>query len=222
MPDGETTPLVKLAKALVVTAEIMGHELSPLAAESMARDLADYPAHDVAQALKRCRRELTGRLTLAAILQRIDDGHPGPEEAWALCPRSEAETAVWTDQVSEAYFAALPLLEQGDSVAARMAFLETYREKLRRAREDRVSARWTVSAGFDKAGREAAVLAGVEAGKLDPDYALRIVGSGSEAGERVLKLVGREPKRLPAGERVPPEELRALLAGLTGSMEPGE
>ena len=81
---------VELLQALAVTAELTGTELSEPAARVMANDLAAYPVQQVLGALTRCRRELKGRLTVAAILERLDDGRPGPNEAWAMIPQDEA------------------------------------------------------------------------------------------------------------------------------------
>src|SRR3990167_9980819 len=72
-----------LLRGVVVTGEVCGTDLSNPAAEVMVRELEQYPIDAVVSALKRCRREVTGRLSLATIIARIDDGHPGAEEAWA-------------------------------------------------------------------------------------------------------------------------------------------
>ena len=75
--------LADLAAALCATAETLGQSLSASAAELMAEDLADYSVPELLSALKACRREVTGKLTLAAILQRVNaaDGRPGRDEA---------------------------------------------------------------------------------------------------------------------------------------------
>ena len=75
----------ELLQAIAVTAELTATELSKDAARALADDLDGYPVHAVLNALRACRRELTGRLTLAAVIQRIEDGRPGPEEALAHC-----------------------------------------------------------------------------------------------------------------------------------------
>jgi len=192
-----------LAQALVVTAEVMGTELSVAAAKAMARELAPYPGDAVATALRRCQRELSGRLTLAAVLQRIEDGHPGAEEAWAISSRAHDEdnTVVWTEEMNRAFFAARPLLQAGDAVAARMAFRERYETLVRKAREDRSAPAWCVSSGFDKGGRATAALEAVEAGRLSPGQARQYV-FGPEAEERLLRLEGKAPEvALPSAAR---------------------
>jgi hypothetical protein len=163
-----------LSRAIVVAAEVMGSEVSTVAAEEMARDLAEYPSQAVLSALKRCQREVTGKLSLAAIRQRIEDGHVGVEEAWALCPRSEAETVVWTDEIAEAFESARSLI-MSDIIAARMAFRDAYGRAVSAARSERRAANWLVSLGHDRGGRIAPLRRAVALGRLAAEDALRQV-----------------------------------------------
>lgn len=153
-----------LVKALTATAEVMGTELTLDGARMMCADLSDYPEPWVLEALRKCRREVTGRLTLAGIVSRIDDGHPGVEEAWAMLPRDEATSVVWTHQMSAAYGIASHLMD--DPVAARMAFKEAYTKAVQKARDDHIRPRWWASLGHDPAGREPVIREAVEKGRL--------------------------------------------------------
>lgn len=157
-----------LTKALIVTAEVLGHELSTAGAELMVHELAGYDSKALEAALRRCTRELRGRLRLADILERIPGRHLGPEEAWALCPRSEAETVVWTDEIAQAFRVARPLIEDGDMVAARMAFREAY---ARICAESTSTPSWLVSLGHDVVGRSAPILEAESLGRLPQGYA---------------------------------------------------
>jgi hypothetical protein len=87
----------RLVEMLVATAEVMGEQIRPAAAAYMVADLATYPLPVLANALTACRREVKGKLSLAAIMERIDDGHPAPNEAWAVAIRAadEAVNAQW-------------------------------------------------------------------------------------------------------------------------------
>lgn len=158
--------LLEIARQLVIAAEVMGTPITEAAAEVMARELAGYADDEVNTAIRRCMREHTGRLTLAAILQRIDLGHLGPEEAWALCPRDESESVVWTDEISEAFGAARLLRASGDETAARMAFREAYTRIMQRARDERRKPRWLPSLGHDVGGREGPIREAVAVGRL--------------------------------------------------------
>ena len=166
-----------LAQVVAATAEALGQEITPMAAELMATDLADYPDRLIADALKACRRELTGRLTLAAIIQRIDaaDGRPGRDEAWAiaLSGTDEFDTVVVTDEIGQAMAAAQPVLAAGDKVGARMAFLSAYDRLVADARREKRPANWSVSLGFDPVRRVQAVEQALRLGRLTSDAAHR-------------------------------------------------
>lgn len=178
----------EIAKAVVVAAEVLGHELSPVAAGAMARELVGFEHTQLSAALRRCTRELRGRLTLADILQRMPNQHPGAEEAWALCPRSESQTVVWTDAIAEAFGVARPLLEDGDAVAARMAFRETYNRLV--AESHGTTPKWWPSIGHDVHGRSAPLLAAAESGRLPANFVRQHVEALPGGSESLRRLGG--------------------------------
>jgi hypothetical protein len=109
----------------------------------------------------------------AHIIEQIEraarnDGRPGAEEAWAisLVARDENNTVVWTHECAQAWGAALPIMDLGDEVGARMAFKETYTRLVAEARNRREAPSWDVSEGFDKEHRRAAVAQAIEAGRI--------------------------------------------------------
>ncbi|MDH0638216.1 hypothetical protein N5D52_14810 [Pseudomonas sp. GD03860] len=171
--------VARLALALCATAEALGQVLSGDAAKLMAEDLADYPADVVAAALKASRRELTGKLTLAAILQRVQaaDGRPGKDEAWsiALTASDESETVVMTAEIQQAMAAAQPVLDLGDKVGARMAFISAYERLVTKARAEALPTTWSVSLGFDPVRRVTAI-----------ESAVRMQLISQEAGTKYL------------------------------------
>lgn len=179
-----------LFQALGATAEVMGTEIKPAALMLMVDDLSDYPLDSVMAALKRCRREMSGRLTLAAIIERVHsaDGFAGAEEAWALMSRSEDDTVIITEQMGQAMQVARPLLNEGDSMAARMAFRETYTRIINEAREKRIKPNWFVSLGHDKLGRAQPVADAIRDGKIGIDHAISLMGPDEKA--EVLQLTG--------------------------------
>lgn len=162
-------PSATLAEAVAVTAELCGRTFSEAAARVFLADLAAYPEPAVLRALVRCRREVRGMLTLADVVQRLDDGRPGSDEAWAMIPQDEAGSVVWSDEMAQAWGIAAPLLP--DRVAARMAFREAYVRAVALARDRAIPVRWTPSLGHDPRSREAAVVAAIEAGRLSADDA---------------------------------------------------
>lgn len=215
-------PMRQLVEAIVATAEVVGDEIRPAAAALMAEDLANYPAAAVGKALTACRRELKGRLSLAAILERIDDGHPSPNEAWArvMPAADERNTVVWTSEMERAWSAALPLVLAGDKIAARQAFLEVYPRLLKEARNEFRPAAYYPSLGFDQHGRQAAIKEAAARGLLTQEAAgnyLRIEGPAAVFNPVAL-LRGRVEVSPTAGPEVVErlEKLKRVLAGDDG------
>lgn len=161
----------ELADMLAVTAEVVGDQLRPTAGLVMVDDLSAYAMPALRKALTRCRRELKGRLTLAAIIERIDDGHLLPSEAWAVAIQAsdEAATVVWTREMEQAWGAARALMAEGDKVAARMAFIDSYQRLVAEAKIERRPAQYHPSLGFDAAGRDGALRDAVQRGLLSAD-----------------------------------------------------
>lgn len=136
---------------------------------------------------------------IAQILRTAaSDGRPGPEEAWAtaLQGRDESSTIVWTTEMAEAWGIALPVLEAGDEVGARMAFREAYQRLIGSARSAGRLPKWSASLGFDVEQRERVLETAVTAGLLGaPDIAgllpppeVRAGGIAPEVREKLLAL----------------------------------
>lgn len=156
----------ELVDAITLTAEICGQALSRAAAEMLIDDLAGFTEEDVLAALARCRLELKGPLRVAEIILRVEDGRPTLEEAWAMIPRDEHASVVWTEEVAHAWGVVLPLLEEGEVRSARSAFHEVYVRSVVEARLRREPVRWAPSLGRDAAGREQVLREAVELGRL--------------------------------------------------------
>lgn len=189
---------ITLIQALAVTAELTGTNLSESAATVLVNDLSRYSEAQVLGALTRCRKELRGRLTIADVIQRLDDGRPGPEEAWAMLPRDEATTVVWTKEMSGAWGVAMPLIASGDIIAARMAFLERYRMLMQQARDQGVPVAWEVTLGHDRAARAGPILDAIDKGRLPQSVAIALLPP-EEFDHRVLLLAESTSKRISAG-----------------------
>lgn len=167
-------PSASLLEAVAVTAELCGRTFSEPAARVFVSDLSGYPEDQVIRALARCRKEVRGVLTVADVIQRLDDGRPGPDEAWAMLPRSESESVVWTEEMSSAFSVAAPMMDS-DKTAARMAFREAYKRAVDEAREQRKAVNWIASLGHDPRGREQVLQRAVELGRLSAPHALRLM-----------------------------------------------
>ena len=174
----------ELIKKIAVTFEMCGGvDLSDAAIEMIITDLEQYPPAAVSKALDRCRSEVRGRMSPADIIQRIDDGRPGADEAWALCPSSEAESTVWTTEIAQA-FETVRLMT--DRVAARRSFIGTYQRLTTEARGRGEPVKWTPSLGHDPNGRERAIRAAVDAGRLTSKRADMLLPGYSEPENKQL------------------------------------
>ena len=159
-------------RTLVATAEVMGGEMKPTTALVMAQDLDEYPFHEVMTALNRVRKEATGKLTLKAIIDMLSPGRDwlSANEAWSLAlpAADERNTVVWTMEARDAFNIALPLLEEGDKIGARMAFIAAYERSVSIAKAAGGAPNVEVSEGWDKQLRAVAVDQAVNRGLLPP------------------------------------------------------
>lgn len=162
-----------LAQRLVVAAELCDKELSDTAIEYLVTELQRYDTQVIEVALQRVVR--FGRFSYAEIVKNIDDGRPGVEEAWAMMPLDESDSVVWTAEMEKAYFSALPLIEQGDSIAARMVFKEKYTALLSKAHGTLEPVKWTASLGHDPEKRELVLRDAVMQKKLNKDEAMGLL-----------------------------------------------
>ena len=169
---------VEVLQAIMATAQIYGRQFSPETAKVFAGDLSSFDDAMILRALSKCRIELRTFPTVADIISRIDDGRPGPEEAWAMMPKSEDDSIVWTDEMQAAYSVYSGLKE--DQIAARMAFKETYTKLVAQAREQNTPVKWTPSLGFSKPGRIQALREAVEKGRMTQDAAVKLIPTGHE------------------------------------------
>ena len=184
-------PSATLLEAVAVTAELCGRTFSDAAAKVFVSDLSAYPEHQVIGALVRCRKECRGLLTVSDVVSRLDDGRPGVEEAWAMLPKTEADSAVWTTEASQAFGVAVQLLDAGDVIAARMAFKETYLRLVSQARDAGMPVEWHVSLGHDQRGREGVLARAVELGRISHERAQTFAPSLPAPDKRVLKMLER-------------------------------
>ena len=145
---------------------------------------------------------------VAQFLRKAEsDGRPGPEEAWAMIPRTDDESCVWTSEMAEAFGIASRLT---DSVAARMAFKEAYERLVREARADGKPVAWTPSLGSYLPGREKALKDAMARGRIDYETAVSL--------EPALEPPEHLQQRLIEDGRVPSEagrqRVREMLRGL--------
>lgn len=189
-----------ILQALSVTFSFVGQTMPDIALAEMASDLSAYPEADVLVALKRCRNELKS-VKYSDILDRLPNGHPGPEEAWAIVSRGlsksdftlvEENTVVWTEEMRKAYGSAVALAD--DSVAARMAFKEAYQRQVSDARLAGGKPSWSVSLGTDPNDRVTQITEAVKAGRLTSHYAQVLLPNTEIPKLEAQKLLENLPK----------------------------
>lgn len=197
----------KLLEAIAVTAELMGSEISPTSAAVMASDLSSYPKDLVIEALSHIRKESKSRLSLALVIEKIEEltpgGRPSPEEAWAMVPKDEQSSAVMSNEMAQALGVAQSLIDDGDMVAARMAFKESYSNIIKFNKMNSIKVEWFPSLGFDKEGRAPALADAVRNNRIGVDHALILVAP--DKVEELLQLAGVKTLSL---ENKPTEEER--------------
>lgn len=163
---------VNLVKALAVTAEAMGTTLSDAAIDIMVMDLEGFEFNKVIAALTRCRREKRPPLTLAMIIELVSpsSGYLTANEAWALALPAEDErnTVVWSKEAREAFNSVRPILDAGDKIGARMAFIAAYDRYVGASKLAGEAPVMEVSAGWDMELRKVAVEQAVIRGFLPP------------------------------------------------------
>ena len=197
LTDHESDQVLELVYA---TAEVLGQEIRPTAAVLITDDLGGYPFAEIRRALARCRAELHGKLTLPAIVERLPSAnkHLLPNEAWALALRStdESETVVWTPEIARAFGVAKPVLNGGDQVGARMAFLAAYEREAEIAKAEGRQPVWQVSLGHDPQRRELVLQEAVDAGKLPAPKVAHLL----PPAEKPLTEEGRRQRKRMVGQ----------------------
>lgn len=195
----------RVVGAIGLTDEVMGGgSLSKEAIKMIAVDLTRYPEADVLRALERVRRECHGRLTTAAIFERLA-GAPRvltADEAWAVClrkePWDEERTCVLPRAALVAWHAAAAVYRDGDKIGARMAFKGAWPAALAEH-----GAEIAVSEGWNRADRTRAIEEALAEGLVTVDQ-VRPYG--------VLPAPSAETRALPGPSAVPKPEIENVIS----------
>lgn len=205
----------KIIDALTVVAEITGATLSVPAIKGIAMELAQHPEHEVLKALAKCKRECKYKLTLADILERIDqsNGFIGADEAWSLACQAmdESATVVMTEQITQAWGVARDVMP--DKVGARMAFREVYNRLVDQAKDAGQQPVWFASLGHDKQGREAPLMQAAQLGRLSMNQVQQLLPAPEQIAPAVALLVNK------MNERSRPEVAHAALLALKSKLK---
>lgn len=213
----------RIAQGVSVALELTNTTLSDAAYKVIVADLSTYPEPQVLGALKRCAREVKSKLTLADILQRLEDGRPGPEEAWSMVPKDEGASVFWTIEMRDAFRVAYSMVAAGELIPARMAFKERYTALVQQARDARHPVQWEFSPGHDRDGRELVLLDAAEKGRISVEGVRGILPYHREdegVRARLLAIEGKTPEKLPAPNQHAQKLLGDLSAKIAASNKP--
>lgn len=130
----------------------------------------------------------------ADILELIKsrDGRPTADEAWSIAVRSTDEyvTIAWSDDIAQALsMGASDLLNDGDTIAARMAFRASYDRIIQDARDNGIAVNWSISLGHDVSSRNAEIEKAELSGLISHDKAkLLMTNDSTENGKALIAI----------------------------------
>lgn len=181
----------RVVKALMVMGEIYSKNVSEAAAGMILDDLSGQEPDAILAALKKCRLELSRFPTVSDIVSRIQqqDGRPGVEEAWAMVPKSEADSAVVNDEIMTAWGTVRDLIQAGDLIAARMGFREAYLKIVDKNREQKKPVNWFATLGHDKTARETVIRDALEKNRLTHSQAEALLPDKFNNPNQSIKLL---------------------------------
>ena len=209
--------------ALTVVYELASQEIKPSTLVVLAGDLAPYGVQRVLAGLDLMRREFGGKITPAAIIEKIQqaDGRPGVGEAWALAvgAADERNTVVWTPEIAQAWNQAAALYEF-DKFGARKAFEEAYQRATRAAIGECKPVTWTASIGWDGQARDTALQDAVTAGRLTHQQVSAFLPAPAASGV-VAEVAGLLTGKTGATQ-LSNEEQRARLAAAREAIYAGQ
>lgn len=168
MAQARTYTFKEIAQELIMSAAMMGADLSPEMARVFAEQLRNLGAtgHEVVQAARMVATEDEGRFTLKKLLKRIPRlQYPDAEVAWATFPKEEHQTAAVVSPALKAWGQAAPLWNSGDKIGARMAFKAAYEQFVAEAKQaGQLAPKWQMTYGTDPVIRDEKVREAVALG----------------------------------------------------------
>lgn len=140
-----------------------------------------------------------------------DSNWLGAEEAWALAPKSESESAMVTPEIAEALAS---ISRMNDPISSRMAFKETYLRLVAKSKIKRLQPRYFASLGTDINGRVSMLAHAVKTNKISLDAATALV---PELSIDLVKMCGAKNHPLLAPpDKNGQEKVKTLLLQLKG------
>ncbi|HAD31552.1 MAG: hypothetical protein CL578_22525 [Alteromonadaceae bacterium] len=172
------------------------HPPEPSVVEFWMNILSPYSIEQVKRAFKVHVAKSHFAPKPADIIEIINqqDGRPSADEAWpiALQGADENTTAVWTEEIAQAWYHCQPVFESGDEIGARMAFRQHYQRQIEHSRMTGQPIRWTVSLGHDQAQKKTALEVAQQKGLISQSRVTGLLPSPEPTGDgqHIAALVG--------------------------------
>ena len=159
------------------TLEVYGSKLTPASVSIWIAVMGKYNIGDVRDSLAMHIGSSSYAPKPSDLINIINarDGRPSADEAWAMVPQNESVSAVLSQEMLTAMGSSQPLLNEGDAVAARMAFKAAYTRLVNEARATSRPAEWFPSLGDDKFGRQEVIKEAVRLGRLSVNHATKLL-----------------------------------------------
>ena len=163
------------------------------AVDAIFETLIDYELIHIKKSLLQHRKMSKFAPTPADIIDLLESSHQhlSADEAWALCPASELETVVWTNEIAQAWAVCSNLFYEGDKIGARMAFKSAYERITNISQMQGIRPRWSVCLGDDKSGIEPVVTKAVSMGRISQQQANKALPPSQESGLIGKMLTGK-------------------------------
>lgn len=196
----------KLKSMILENAAFYDAPMNELKMKLYAAELLDCVIEEVATAFAFFRRE-KGRRNMPMpadirelIRSRSPNAHLGVEEAWAMVPKNESDSVVWTKEIAEAFYSCSSLIDS-DPIAARMAFKEKYLSLMITASQ--FAPVWSVSLGHDPAGRIAIIQDAVQKKRISAEESKKLLPNMAFQDPNTVKRVTQQQGPTAIGAIVP-------------------
>jgi len=142
---------------------------------------------------------------------------PSPNEAWAMAPKDDYASTAMCEEIAQALGIAQPLIDSGDTIAARMAFLEAYKRRVGDAKAQGKHPHWFKSLGEDSSSHYQADVKLVQMRNLSlsPSEQLALP-EPQQVNQISLEYLGEKAKEHATDKEAAHKNLMGILGMLKG------
>lgn len=174
----------EMSELLLLMAEYHKEDISPARLAMFCEDLKTYEIEAVRKAWVVYRRDPKNKFmpTPAQIVENFQDGRPTAQEAWALIPKDESGSVVWSEEMRLAFGDSHQLIRSNPN-GAFFVFRDSYDRRVRAARNSNQPPRWSPTFGDSKSGRASALKEAVDRGRIPISQAKNLLPEAFEGAE---------------------------------------